>query len=149
MSSHSCFRGALQMMKNALGLSECQHIQPRFPASENLSHLIYLKRISLRAYWQWYGYGLVNHPQKAQAFRWNCLHWNHSSVWINNNVPGVTLHVESSGPFWFPHSSGWELSTRQAAPRLLNITVKSEPGWGKNRWGKRKRKLWREPLLVT
>lgn len=33
------------MIRNAIGLSECQHNQPKIPASGNLSHVIYFKRI--------------------------------------------------------------------------------------------------------
>lgn len=84
------------MTRNAVGLSERQHIRPGVQASGNLSHLIHFKRICRELTDMC---GLINHVQKAQMFAQTCFHRNHHSVLIRQH-PRVILHTE--GPESFP-----------------------------------------------
>lgn len=49
----------------------------------------------------------------------------------------------------FPHSSGWNCVPGRGCPKVVQYHNEIWAWMRKNRWGKEKRKLWRESLPVT
>lgn len=110
---HSFFRGALRMMENALGLSECQHIQPRFSFWKLVTSNI-PKKDFIKAYWQWYEW--ISKPSaESSGIQMKLFALKPQCVW--KYVPG-DFACGNSRPFWF-HSSGWNWVLSRGCPKAV------------------------------